>query len=71
MSAAEIVDKEGKSYFTAEIDVPATEAGKLEADQKLLPGMPAEVYLATRSRMILSYILKPLTDMLARAFRER
>jgi HlyD family secretion protein len=70
ISAAEIADKEGKTYFTAEIDIPAGEASKLESDQKLLPGMPAEVYLETRSRMILSYILKPLTDMMARAFRE-
>ena len=69
-SAAEIIDKEGKSYFTAEIEVPATELAKLERDQTLLPGMPAEVYLATHPRVILSYFLKPLTDMMARAFRE-
>lgn len=69
-SAAEIVDKEGKSYFTAEIEVPASELAKLERDQTLLPGMPAEVYLATHPRVILSYFLKPLTDMMARAFRE-
>ena len=71
VSAAEIVDKDGKSYFTADVEIPASELAKLEADQHLLPGMPAEVYLEGRSRMILSYFLKPLTDMLARTFRER
>ncbi len=70
VSAAEIVDKDGKSYFTAEVDIPASELAKLESDQHLLPGMPAEVYLEGRSRMILSYFLKPLTDMMARTFRE-
>lgn len=71
VSAAEIIDKEGKSYFTADIEVPPSEASKLDPAQHLLPGMPAEIYLETHSRMILSYFLKPLTDMMARSFRER
>ena len=70
VSAAEIVDKEGKSYFTTEVEVPPAEMMKLDKGQHLIPGMPAEVYLATGSRSILSYFLKPLTDMLARTFRE-
>jgi HlyD family secretion protein len=32
--------------------------------------MPAEVYIETGSRSIMSYFLKPLTDALARTFRE-
>jgi HlyD family secretion protein len=71
VSAAEIADKEGKTFFTTEIEVPPAELMKLETGQHLIPGMPAEVYLATQSRSILSYFLKPLTDMLARTFRER
>jgi multidrug efflux pump subunit AcrA (membrane-fusion protein) len=71
VSAAEIADKEGKTFFTAEIEVPPAELTKLDTGQHLIPGMPAEVYLATQSRSILSYFLKPLTDMLARTFRER
>jgi HlyD family secretion protein len=71
VSAAEIADKEGKTFFTTEIEVSPTELMKLETGQHLIPGMPAEVYLATQSRSILSYFLKPLTDMLARTFRER
>jgi HlyD family secretion protein len=70
ISAAEIVDKEGKAFFTTQVEVPPAELMKLEKGQHLIPGMPAEVYLATGSRSILSYFLKPLTDMLARTFRE-
>ena len=70
VSAAEINDKEGKSYFTSEVEVPPSELMKLDSGQHLIPGMPAEVYLATQSRSILSYFLKPLTDMMARTFRE-
>jgi HlyD family secretion protein len=70
VSAAEITDNEGKTFFTTEIEVPPAELQKLERGQRLIPGMPADVFMETRSRSILSYFLKPLTDMMARAFRE-
>jgi HlyD family secretion protein len=38
---------------------------------KLLPGMPVEAYIETGQRTALSYLMKPLTDQFARAFRER
>ena len=71
ISAAELSDKEGKTYFSAEIEVPPEEVAKLGAMDRLVPGMPAEVYLLTNSRTILSYFMKPFTDMMARSFRER
>jgi HlyD family secretion protein len=71
VSAAELSDKDGQPFFTAEIEVPATEIAKLGNKHPLVPGMPAEVYIETQSRTILSYFLKPFTDMMARAFRER
>jgi HlyD family secretion protein len=33
--------------------------------------MPAEAYLQTGSRSALSYMLRPLTDQIGRAFREQ
>lgn len=41
------------------------------AGLKLVPGMPAEVHIKTSDRTALSYLMKPLTDQFARAFRER
>jgi HlyD family secretion protein len=41
------------------------------AGLKLVPGMPAEVHLQTGERTALSYLLKPLTEQLGRAFREQ
>ena len=38
---------------------------------KLLPGMPVEAFIATGERTALSYLVKPVRDQLARAFRER
>jgi HlyD family secretion protein len=33
--------------------------------------MPAEVFLQTGNRTMMSYLLKPITDQLQRAFVER
>lgn len=71
VSAAELTDKDGVPFFSADVEVPASEIAKLGAAHRLVPGMPAEVYIETPSRSILSYIMKPFNDMLARAFRER
>jgi HlyD family secretion protein len=37
---------------------------------KLKPGMPAEAFIQTGARSPLSYLLKPLSDQIAHAFRE-
>ena len=37
---------------------------------KLIPGMPVEVFIQTGSRNALSYLIKPLEDQVARAFKE-
>ena len=38
---------------------------------KLLPGMPAEAFIRTQDRTPMQYLLKPLSDQIARTFRER
>ncbi len=60
----------GMSYFTANLEIPESEIPKLNG-HKLMPGMPAEVQIATISRSALSYLVKPLEDAFAKAFRER
>lgn len=37
----------------------------------MLPGMEAEVLFTSAERTVISYLAKPLTDQIARAFRER
>lgn len=70
VSPALIVDRDGRSYFTAQIDIASGELAKLGRGHELRPGMPGEVHIETSSRSILSYILKPLADALSRTFRE-
>ena len=36
----------------------------------LVPGMPVEVFVATKPRTVLSYLGKPLIDEFRKAFRE-
>jgi len=38
---------------------------------KLVPGMPAEIFISTAARTAASYLVKPFTDQMDRAFRER
>jgi len=59
-----------QAYYLARITLPEAEMKRL-GELMLLPGMPAEVQIRTTERTALSYLLKPLTDQIARAFRER
>jgi HlyD family secretion protein len=56
-------------YYELRLTIDAKERARLEG-RELKPGMPAEAFLQTGSRMALSYFLKPLTDQLAHSFRE-
>lgn len=38
---------------------------------RLVPGMPVEAFIATGERTAITYLVKPLSDQFARAFRER
>jgi HlyD family secretion protein len=62
--------KEKPPYFRARAELKEGEIGKLP-DQRIISGLPAELHLQTQNRTILSYLMKPLTDQIARTFRER
>jgi len=60
----------GATYYTARVQLAPEEIARL-ADAKLLPGMPVDVFIKTPGRTALSYLIKPLRDQAARAFKER
>ena len=60
----------GQSYYTIRVSMPPEEVARL-GDAKLIPGMPAEAFVQTGERTLLSYLIKPLNDQLMRAFREK
>ena len=65
-----IVDERtGEGYFSARISLP--EEAFVQYGDKLVPGMPVEVFIATGDRTVLSYLVKPLGDQIMHSFRER
>jgi HlyD family secretion protein len=60
----------GQSFYTIRVSMPPEEVARL-GEVKLIPGMPAETFIQTGNRTMMSYLAKPLSDQLMRAFRER
>jgi len=64
-------DKQTNSaYYTVRVDLTSQEVDRLGGLQ-LVSGMPAEVFLQTGSRTMLSYLTKPIRDQWERTFIER
>jgi HlyD family secretion protein len=57
------------SYFLARMTLTDQDTC-LRDTRRLQPGMPAEVHIQTGERNVLSYVMKPLSDQMSRAFRE-
>jgi len=56
-------------YFAVKLKLNKGAIKKL-GNNKLIPGMPAEAFIQTRARTPFSYLIQPLRDQVARAFRE-
>ncbi len=69
--AADVSEDErtGQSYYTVDIAIAPEEVARL-GEVKLVPGMPVEAFIKTDDRTVMSYLVKPLSDQIARAFRE-
>jgi HlyD family secretion protein len=69
--SADITSEErtGRSYYTIRVAMSAKEITRL-GNRALVPGMPVEVFVKTEDRRVLSYLVKPLSDQINRAFRE-
>jgi HlyD family secretion protein len=70
IGADQITDeKTGTSYFKVQVTPMGAELAGLK-NARLVPGMPVEAFVQTSSRTALSYLLKPMADQFAKAFRE-
>ncbi|PDT64749.1 hemolysin secretion protein D [Bradyrhizobium ottawaense] len=61
----------GQSFYTIRVSMPPEEVARLGSDIKIIPGMPVEAFVQTGDRTMLAYLMKPLSDQLMRAFREK
>jgi HlyD family type I secretion membrane fusion protein len=58
------------TYYLARIQVDKDFIAKLSHPITLYPGMPADVLISTGSRSFMSYLFKPISDSMNKAFRE-
>lgn len=67
--AATVVDKATNlPFYKTSVTFTPDDFGDLAT--KLTPGMPVEVYIETEERTVISFLSKPFTDQISRAFRE-
>lgn len=59
----------GRQFYTIRVEFDESERARL-GENVLVPGMPAEVFIATGARTPMNYLFKPFTDQIERAFRE-
>jgi epimerase transport system membrane fusion protein len=69
LSADTIRDQNGPPYYLARVEISPESLADLQ-DVELIPGMPAEVMIATGSRTFMQYVMKPFSNALARSLRE-
>lgn len=62
-------DRSGTSHYLAAVRIPAVEVARL-GTLALVAGMPVEGLIVTGERTLASFLLRPLTDQMNRAFRE-
>jgi HlyD family type I secretion membrane fusion protein len=58
------------SYYRAQVELLEGELARLPSDMTLIPGMPVEAFIRTEERTPMDYLIKPLADYFAKAFRE-
>ena len=61
---------DGRASYVVRVSLAKSEIER-QGNIRLVPGMPAVVFIQTYARTPLQYLLKPLHDQIARTFRER
>jgi HlyD family secretion protein len=71
VSADALTDQRtGKSYYTARVSIASSDLARLRG-VSLYPGMQVEVMIATGERTALDYLMSPVSESFAHAFREQ
>jgi HlyD family secretion protein len=63
-------EQPNQAYYLVRASIQEDQLQHLES-LKLVPGMPAEIFIQTHQRTPLQYLLKPLREQISRTFRER
>lgn len=68
---AKVNEKTGSTHFVAEVTITPAELAASGPDVKLTPGMQASVAIVTGSRSIMGYLVRPFTNAMHDAMREK
>ncbi|MGN7661752.1 MAG: HlyD family type I secretion periplasmic adaptor subunit [Anaplasma sp.] len=71
VSADALTDSQSVRYYSLRVVIPRSAYSGKFKNLRLRHGMPAEVFVVTRSRTLLSYLLTPITSTFEKAFKER
>ena len=63
-------EKKHESSYAVRIRVADGELARLEGS-KLVAGMPVEAFIQTSPRTVMSYLVKPMRDQIAKALKGR
>jgi len=70
-SATSVLDAAGKAIFKGWVTLSHPYVGNKTGKYLVLPGMDVQAEITTGQKTFLQYLLKPLTDAMSQAFRER
>jgi HlyD family type I secretion membrane fusion protein len=59
------------SYYLVKVEISREEIMRDAPEIELLPGLPAEIFIATQERTAMEYLLQPLTARFRRAMRDQ
>ena len=54
-----------------EVEIDREQLHRLDPQIELVPGMPAEAFIATTERTVLEYLIQPFLLVVEHSFRER
>lgn len=71
VSASSVMDENNQPYFRGWVTLQQNYVGSDEGRYPVLPGMTVQADIVTGEKTLLQYILKPISDAVSTAFRER
>lgn len=70
LSADSITDSEGNTFYLGKVEVSADSVAALGKDVRLVPGMEVELFIMSKTRTFLDYLLDPIIRSMRRSFVE-
>lgn len=61
----------GARYYAVRIEVPEAERAKLPSGERVVAGMPVQIYIATGERSVFGYLFDPILETFRNAAREK